>query len=118
VKGLDQVSLITIQFNSVEQELQSKPSDSPGTVQVQSELESRIVKLFSEIVEYQARTVLYFFRGSGARTLRDFVKADDWEELLEQIRQSQNTCSGLITQIRSNRSESWLSRLVRENGKR
>ena len=116
MKGLDQVSLITVEFNSADQELQPKPFDSHETLQVQSELATRIVGLFRDIIEYQARAVCYYFHRGGARLLRDFVKADDWGGLLEQIQRSKAICSGLVARIRSDRSESRLGKRVSAGG--
>jgi hypothetical protein len=116
VEGLDQASLITVEFNSAEQELQPKPFDSHETSQVQSELASRVVVLFRDIIEYQARAVYYFFHGGGARLLRDVVKADDWGGLLKQIHRSKTICSDLVARIRSDRSESRLGRQVSASG--
>jgi hypothetical protein len=112
VKGIDQVSLVTIRFNSIEQVLQPKPSDTPETLEVQSELASRVVLLFSGIIEYQARAVYYFVH-NRARLFRDLVKADDWAGLLEQINQSEIDCSGLVKRIREDRLESRFARQVR-----
>jgi hypothetical protein len=116
VKGLDQVSLITVEFNSADHELQPKPFDSHETLQVLSELEKWVVGLFRDIIEYQARAVCYFFHRSGARLIRDVVKVDDWGGLLEQIQRSKAICSGLVARIRSDRSESRLGKQVSASG--
>jgi hypothetical protein len=105
VDDLDQISLITDYFNLIEQVLRPDPSDSHATFQVQSELASRIVALFQDIIEYQARAVPRFFHVSGARILKDFVKADDLGGLLGQIRESEHTCSKLVARIRLDRLE-------------
>lgn len=112
MKGLDQVSLVTIRFNSIEQILQPKRSDTSETRGVQSQLASRVVLLFSSIIEYQARAVYYFIH-HGAHVFRDMFKADDWAGLLKQINQSEIECSGLVKRIREDRSESQLARQVR-----
>jgi N-terminal domain of NWD NACHT-NTPase len=115
VNGLDQVSLLTVQFNSAEQELLSKPFDSSKAFEVQSELERRVILLFRDIIEYQARAVHYFYHNGGARArvLRDSVKVDDWSGLLEQIHRSKINCSDLVVRIRSDRLESRFGRQVR-----
>ncbi|KAI9727364.1 MAG: hypothetical protein M1834_008435 [Cirrosporium novae-zelandiae] len=102
-RGLDQVSLATIQFNLVQDQLQRSPSDPPEASQIQSELKSKIVKLFSKIIEFQAKAVCYFC--SSYRRIRDFVKADDWEELLEEINETKKACSALVDQIRQGRED-------------
>lgn len=112
MKGLDQISLVTIRFNLIEQVLQPKPSDTSETLRVQSELASRVVLLFSGIIEYQARAVCYFVH-HGARLFRNLVKADDWAGLLEAINQAKIDCSGLVERIREDRSEARFARQVR-----
>jgi hypothetical protein len=114
VKGLDQISQITVRFNSIEQVLQLKSLDTLETREVQSELASRVVLLYSGIIEYQARAVSYFVH-HGARLFRDLAKADDWAGLLEEIKQFEIDCSRLVERIREDRLESRFARQVRAN---
>jgi len=113
VKGLNDVSLTVVKFNSVEKELLRKPSDSPETREVQSELELQVVKLFSVIIEYQAKAVLYYVHSSGAQVLRDVFNTNDWKNMLEQINEAKASCGELMARIKEERYQGQSNRQVR-----
>jgi hypothetical protein len=112
-KGLNEVSLVVVKFNAVEKELLRKPSDSPETKKVQSELELRVVRLFSAIIEYQAKAVRYYIRSSVVRLLRDVFNTDNWNSMIEQISRAKTSCMELMARISDDRSRARFDRQVR-----
>lgn len=104
--------MTVVKFNSVEKELLRKPSDSPQTREVQSELELQVVKLFSVIIEYQAKAVRYYVHSSGTQVLRDIFYTDDWKNMLEQINEAKASCGELISRIKEDRYQGLSERQV------
>ena len=114
MKGLNDVSLTVVKFNSVEKELLRKPSDSPETIQVQSELELQVVQLFSLIIEYQAKAVRYDVHSGGAQVFRDLFNTDDWKTMLQKIDEAKASCEELIARIKEDRHQGQSDRQVRQ----
>ena len=113
MKGLNEISLTVVKFNSVEKELLRKPSDFAETKEVQSELELQVVKLFSVIIEYQAKAVRYYVHSSGAQVLRDVFNTDDWKNMLQQINETKASCGELMARIKEDRYRGRSERQVR-----
>ncbi|KAL8351982.1 hypothetical protein RB601_002347 [Gaeumannomyces tritici] len=49
-------------------------------------LRSRLLELYQAIIDFQAQSVLRFFRRRFANFLREVVKYDPWEDMLEKIK--------------------------------
>ena len=99
-------------FNAVEKELLRKPSDSSETREVQSELELQVVRLFSVLIEYQAKAVRYYVHNSGTQVLQDICNTNDWKNMLEQINEAKASCEELIARIKEDRYQGISDRQV------
>ena len=117
MKGLNEVSLTIVKFNSIEKELLQQPSDFTETREVQSELELQVVKLFSVIIEYQAKALRYNVHSSGAQVLRDVFNTNDWKNMLEQINEAKASCEVLVARIKDDRYQGISDRQVRDQYK-
>jgi len=53
---------------------------------IEQVMEESFVKLYEAIIEFQAQTVLRFFRRRFKNLLRDTVKWDPWEEMLRKVK--------------------------------
>jgi hypothetical protein len=54
--------------------------------QLAAQLRSYSVHLYSQIIQFQARLVVRYDRSPVSRYVRDVVKRDDWEGILESIK--------------------------------
>ncbi|KAL8382976.1 hypothetical protein RB595_006647 [Gaeumannomyces hyphopodioides] len=76
-------------------------------------LRSRLVELYQAIIDFQAQSVLRFFRRRFANFLRDAVKYDPWEDMLEKIKNLGRDVEGESMQINIALSREALGKLVR-----
>ncbi|KAI3335237.1 hypothetical protein F4824DRAFT_465195 [Ustulina deusta] len=54
---------------------------------VKREYEDRLVELYQAIIDFQAQSVMRFFRRRFSNWVRDTVKWDSWEEMLKKIKE-------------------------------
>ena len=57
-----------------------------------TDLDAAIVKLYSQILEYEARAACHFNRRVAIQTVRNIVGVDSWESMLGSVRQSATNC--------------------------
>ena len=55
-------------------------------------LERAVIKLYTQILGFQARLVAHLWKGSLHRGARNIVKADDWKSWLDEIEKSNADC--------------------------
>ena len=58
----------------------------------QDGLETAITKLYTQILEYEARAACQFNRKTGHQTLRNIIGADSWDSILGTIKKSEEEC--------------------------
>ncbi|KAI9730863.1 MAG: hypothetical protein M1834_005581 [Cirrosporium novae-zelandiae] len=63
------------------------------------ELEVVVIKLYSQILEYETRAACQFDRNTALQVARNVFKADDWKEILEKIKESEEACDKRIRTI-------------------
>ncbi|RWA10551.1 hypothetical protein EKO27_g4558 [Xylaria grammica] len=54
---------------------------------VKREYEERLVELYQAIIDFQAQSVMRFFRRRFSNLLRETVKWDPWEEMLKKVKE-------------------------------
>ena len=59
-------------------------------------LESSIIKLYSQILEYEARAICQFNRNVAFQFARNLVKADSWKDILSSIHDSESACDKIL----------------------
>lgn len=57
-----------------------------------NDLEAAIIKLYSHILEYEARAACHFNRRVAVQTVRNIVGLDSWDSMLESVKQSAINC--------------------------
>ncbi|KAL8299133.1 hypothetical protein RB593_009145 [Gaeumannomyces tritici] len=75
-------------------------------------LRSRLLELYQAIIDFQAQSVLRFFRRRFANFLRDVVKYDPWEDMLEKIKNLGRDVESESMQINIDLSRDALGELV------
>ncbi|KAL8296144.1 hypothetical protein RB600_001571 [Gaeumannomyces tritici] len=73
---------------------------------------SRLVELYQAIIDFQAQSVLRFFRRRFANFLRGAVKWDSWEDMLEKIKELGRNVENESLQINAASSRAALGKLV------
>ena len=66
---------------------------------LKGDLEAAVMKLYSQILEYEARAVCQFNRRTAIQIARNVVEADSWKGTLEMIRASETACDQLTRTI-------------------
>jgi len=62
------------------------------------DLEATLLKLYRQILEFEAKAVCSFDRNTALQTARNIAKADGWEESLSGIKESETACN-ILTRI-------------------
>ena len=55
-----------------------------------------MVKLYSQILEYEARAACQFNRNTALQIARNIVEADSWEAILKGVKESETACDQLM----------------------
>ena len=77
-----------------------------------TDLENKVIQLYTKIIEYQIRLMRQSFHGWALRYGRDVFKADDWKTILSQIEKLDTECSRLAGELGQEEVETGM----RENG--
>ncbi|MCJ1229232.1 hypothetical protein MMC12_005897 [Toensbergia leucococca] len=63
---------------------------------LRSDLETTITKLYSQVLEYEARAACQFSRNAAVQFARNVVEADNWNDILEKVKLSEIACEKLL----------------------
>jgi ankyrin repeat domain-containing protein 50 len=63
---------------------------------LQGDLEAVVVKLYSLVLEYEARAACQFNRNTALQIVRNIVEADSWEAILGRVKESETACDQLM----------------------
>lgn len=87
INGLEYISNVVCRYVQIEQVyFQSEE------LTLRNDLEKAIMKLYTQILEYQARAARHFNRNTGHQAGRNIVEADGWASILESIKESEEEC--------------------------
>ncbi|KAK1982763.1 ankyrin repeat protein [Colletotrichum cereale] len=91
LEGFADAARILCRFSVVEADLSNDPAARPlsdaDVVRLKDQLRIYLVQLYAMIIKLQIRLVLRYDRAAAARFFRDTVKADDWESLVKNIKE-------------------------------
>jgi ankyrin repeat protein len=90
IEGLEFISQLVRRYTEIERiYLQG---EEPA---LRNDLEAAIMKLYRQILEYEARAACQFNRNTAFQIARNIVGADSWESILDNIKTSEVACDGL-----------------------
>jgi hypothetical protein len=91
VDGLDEVTALVKQYAVIES-IYFRRTD----VTLQKESAKAVIKLYYNILEYQAKAICHFGFKTGYRMVRNMLKIDDWNGLLVTVKSSDISCRRFI----------------------
>lgn len=78
---------------------------------LQRELEADLIALYKAVISFQIKSVLRFYRNWAATAMRDVVKWDDWDALLEEVKAAEAAVTAYFDQLLKMDSRNLLQRL-------
>ena len=91
IDGLESVSKVVSRYTHIE-----NIYCDGGDTTMERALESSIIKLYSQILEYEARATCQFNRNTAFQFARNLVKADSWKDILSSIHDSETACDKIL----------------------
>lgn len=88
IKGLDTVSNLIRQSKVIDEiyfEITAE-TKTQALRDLTGDFKKKRVELYSQILEFEARLILYFSTNKVEQTLRDMIKDDSWDARIENIR--------------------------------
>lgn len=85
--GLNSITAL-LRLYKIRDEIYLQALDKPA----QPDFVKAVVELYTDILEYQAKLILYFSQGSIKRGIRSTFKEHDWISMLEKVKHSDETC--------------------------
>lgn len=89
--GLDEITALVKQYAVIESIYFQRTG-----VTLQKESAEAVIKLYYNILEYQAKAICHFVSKTGYRMLRNMLKIDDWSGLLATVKSSEISCRRFI----------------------
>jgi len=86
--GLEKTTTIIHRYVAVEKVYWSGEYDAHDA----EHFEDAIIKLYCQILEYEAKSAHYFRINTPGRTLRNILKIDNWAELITKIQERASEC--------------------------
>ena len=81
----------------------SPTSLSADVLELRSAYRAKLLKIYTLILEYEARSIVHLTRSRIQRATLDTFKVNDWKSLLSKIKDSDLTCSRLSHALESER---------------
>lgn len=106
--GLEYIANVICRFTEVER-LHSLNSHDQTTSP--TGLAGEIVKLYCNILEFQARAVCQFDRNTARQSARNVVQADSWNSILERIKACEKACEDIRVIVQSSEQQRGMQRL-------
>ncbi|KAH0565359.1 hypothetical protein GP486_001242 [Trichoglossum hirsutum] len=105
LEGLDYISALICRFIVVERVYRTRAGISSlrpeEATRLEIEFEAAVARLYSQVLEFQARALCHLSRHPVTRFFNDMFKADGWDTLLVEMRKSELTCRGFTQLIDS-----------------
>jgi hypothetical protein len=87
IKGLEDISALVHRYAEIERiYLQDRDLTLRG------DFEAAVMKLYTQILEYEARAACQFSRNTALQVARNIVEADSWKDIVESIKVSETAC--------------------------
>ncbi|KAJ8132161.1 hypothetical protein O1611_g1463 [Lasiodiplodia mahajangana] len=86
-EGLAYVAQKIQYYTAMESYFLCRRDDEAFPSGLKRQYEDRLVNLYSAIIDFQAQSVLRFFRGRFKNLVRDTVKWDSWEDMLKRVKE-------------------------------
>ena len=117
VEGLDYISSLVVRFTTIER-LYHKQGPRPSSLldkedfeELSRSFEAQLTKLYSRILNYQARVICQMRRHTLIRNGRDIFKLDGWSTLLDDIKKAEAACTEISQVVSSEKLEATLAGL-------
>lgn len=105
IEAMDEVSGIVCQSTVIERTygermLSGRRSSKPHDIlDLEHMFEQHLVRLYSQIIDFQARVTRQYSRAKGSRYIRDIFKAEDWSRHLDSMRNTYTVCKSVIEML-------------------
>lgn len=116
IEGLEYISQLVRRYTEIEHIYLQE--EEPA---LRNDLDNAIMKLYRQVLEYQARAACQFNRNTIFQIARNIVGADSWESILDNIKTSEVACDGLKEvidakdqRVRTRRLENMLEKQARK----
>lgn len=94
IDGLEYVSKLVRRYAEIEKIYLRTRADFDT-----QDLEASIIKLYSEVLEFEARAACQFNRNTAIQTVRNVVEADGWDSIIVTVKASEKACEKLTSII-------------------
>ncbi|KAF4250500.1 hypothetical protein CNMCM8980_000868 [Aspergillus fumigatiaffinis] len=105
--GLEYMSQIIRQFNVIERRYLSRKHDlavpDDQADQFVEGLETAFLKLYTGVLEFQARAVCHLTKHSVTRAFKDMFEVDSWGAMTDAIKESEASCRNFIRVVDSDK---------------
>lgn len=91
IKGLEDISALVRRYAEIER-IYLQGSD----ITLGADLKAAVMKLYTHILEYEARAACQFNRNTAIQIARNIVEADSWGDILGKIKESETACDQLM----------------------
>ncbi|EON96144.1 putative ankyrin repeat domain-containing protein [Phaeoacremonium minimum UCRPA7] len=81
---------------------------------INTEFRKTIIQLYKQIIDYQVQSVLRFFRSKAKTIAREAVKKDDWEKMVEKIKETESAIQQDSQQVNTAMSREELAALAKK----
>ena len=96
INGLEEISRLVRRYTEIEHIY-----FQGGATPLLKDLESTVINLYGQVLEYEARAVCQFNRNAAFQFTRNLVKVDSWKDSLSNIRISEANCDKILQVIDS-----------------
>ncbi|KAK1703408.1 hypothetical protein BDP67DRAFT_451374, partial [Colletotrichum lupini] len=103
LRGLELTSSLICRYFAMEQVYRSRARLESLSAELARklvlDLEQNLIKLYSNIIEFQARALCYLHRTRSTRFIRDVFRGDTWKTLIEEIERLDAHCRAFANLI-------------------
>ncbi|KAH6670609.1 hypothetical protein B0J14DRAFT_99850 [Halenospora varia] len=94
--SLEEVSSLIAKYIAIE-DIYVQNHDLNAVSDLNTSFETAILKVYSEVLQFQVKAALHFHRPTMARTVSNIVKSNDWVGLLKTIKQYDSDCVAMTS---------------------
>ena len=102
-QGFESIPFIIHRYQVIERLRRPNPGRiaraQPDSDALVTDLENKMIQLYSKILEYQIRLVHQYTHNRALRYGRDVFKADEWNKMLSEIKTLDSECSQLAEEL-------------------
>jgi len=91
VEGVDHISIVIVRFAVLDRLYHSRTASptKKDTIDLAKLFETQTIKLYSQILSYQAHVICQLARATPVQASRDVIKVDDWAVKITEIKASE-----------------------------